>query len=62
MTDQELQVAIDHAREFMDLPAPIDGLLHKSKQHTQTILQELERIQVMRAGMATEPTLTQVNR
>lgn len=60
MTDKELQVAIDQAREFMNLPANIGGLLHNSKEHTQTTLRELEKIQVMRAGMATQPTLTQV--
>lgn len=60
MTDQELQVAIDQAREFMNLPANSGGLLYKSKEHTQTTLRELEKIQVMRAGMATRPTLTQV--
>ena len=59
MTDQELQVAIDHARKFMDLPANANGLLHASKQHTQTTLKELEKIQVVRASMATAPTLTQ---
>jgi hypothetical protein len=35
-------------------------LLHASKQHTQTTLKELEKIQVVRAGMATAPTLTQL--
>lgn len=60
MTDQELQVAIDHAREFMNLPANSGGLLYKSKEHTQTTLRELEKIQVTRAAMATAPTLTEV--
>jgi hypothetical protein len=60
MTDQELQVAIDHARKFMDLPANTGGLLHSSKQHTQTMLKELEKIQVARAGMATQPMLVQM--
>lgn len=60
MTDQELQVAIDRAREFMDLPSTPGGLLHKSREHTQTVLKELEYIQVTRAAMAIAPTLTQV--
>jgi hypothetical protein len=60
MTDQELQVAIDQARKFMDLPATNGGLLYVSKQHTQTMLKELEKIQVARAGMATQPTLMQM--
>lgn len=60
MTDQELQVAIDQARKFMDLPSTAGGILHKAREHTQTMLVELEKIQVMRAGMATQPTLTQI--
>ena len=60
MTDQELQQAIDKAREFMNLSSQPGGLLHKSREHTQTTLRELEKIQVVRAGMATQPTLTNV--
>lgn len=60
MTDQELQVAIDRAREFMDLPSTQGGLLHKAREHTQIVLIELEKIQVTRAAMAIAPTLTQV--
>jgi hypothetical protein len=60
MTDQELQQAIDKAREFMNIAANTGGLLHRSKEHTQTMLRELEAIQVVRAGMATQPTLAQV--
>ena len=60
MTDPELQEAIDKAREFMNLASPTGGLLHKAREHTQTMLKELERIQVARAGMATTPTITQM--
>lgn len=60
MTDQELQVAIDQARKFMDLPSTPGGILHSARENTQTALAELEKIQVMRAGMATQPTLTQI--
>ena len=57
MTDKELQEAIDKAREFMNLPAPTGGLLHKSKEQTQVTLRELEKVQLTRASMATEPTI-----
>lgn len=60
MTDQELQVAIDQARKFMDMPSTPGGILHKARENTQIQLKELEKIQVIRAGMATQPTLTQV--
>ena len=60
MTDSELQEAINKAREFMNLPANTGGLLHRSKEHTQTMLRELEKIQVERASMATQPALAQV--
>lgn len=59
MTDQELQEAINKAREFMDMPSTPGGILHRAREHTQSVLVELEKIQVMRAGMATQPTLTQ---
>jgi len=62
MTDKELQEAIDKAREFMNLPANIGGLLHKSKEHTQTMLRELEKVQLTRAGMATEPTIVRLEK
>jgi len=60
MTDKELQEAIDKAREFMNLASPAGGLLHGARAHTQIMLKELERIQVARAGMAIEPTITQM--
>lgn len=60
MTDAELQQAIDKAREFMNLSSSPSGLLHKSRENTQVMLKELEKIQVIRAGMATQPTLAQV--
>jgi len=60
MTDQELQVAIDQARKFMELSSMQGGFLHKARENTQIMLKELEKIQVMRAGMATQPTLTQI--
>lgn len=62
MTDAELQLAIDQAREFMNLSSSPGGILHKAREHTQTTLRELEKIQVMRAGMATQPTLVTTDR
>jgi hypothetical protein len=60
MTDPELQEAINKAREFMNQSSSPGGLLHKCRENTQVMLKELEKIQVMRAGMATQPTLAQV--
>jgi hypothetical protein len=60
MTDKELQEAINKAREFMNIASPPGGLLQGSREHTQTILKDLERIQVMRASTATTPTITQM--
>lgn len=59
MTDQELQDAIDKARAFV---APqIDYKTTPSselKESTIRYIKELQAVQVMRAGMATRPTLT----
>jgi len=60
MTDQELQVAIDSAREFLKNIGNAGGPLYEARQHTKVVLKELESIQVNRAGMATQPTLTQI--
>lgn len=60
MTDQELQEAINQAREFMNLASPAGGLLYKAREHTLTMLRELEKAQVTRALMATQPTLMTV--
>lgn len=60
MTDDQLQEAINQAREFMNLSSTQGGLLHKSREHTAKALIELEAIQVNRASMATEPTLIRV--
>ena len=58
MTDPELQEAIDKARAFI---APqIDYKTTPSqdlKESTIKSIRELQAIQVMRAGMATRPTL-----
>jgi hypothetical protein len=61
MTDDQLQEAINKAREFMNLAANHGGLLYKSREHTAKALEELEAIQVNRASMATQPTLVQIN-
>ena len=58
MTDQELQEAVDKARSFiapqMDYKnTPSQDL----KESTIKYIKELQAIQVMRAGMATAPTL-----
>jgi len=61
MTDQELQVAIDQARKFMDLSSSPGGLLHKAREHTQVTLKELEKIQVTRAMAAAMPMITRID-
>jgi hypothetical protein len=60
MTDQELQNAIDKAREFMNLSSTQGGILHQARENTRLALRELEKIQVTRAAMAAVPTLTEV--
>jgi hypothetical protein len=57
MTDDQLQTAIDKAREFMNLVATNGGLLYNARQHTAKVLIELEAIQVNRAAAATTPIL-----
>ena len=58
MTDQELQEAIDKARAFvapqMDYKTTPSSDL---KDYTIKYIKELQAIQVVRAGMATAPTL-----
>lgn len=58
MSDQELQEAIDKARSFvapqMDYKTTPSSDL---KESTIKYIKELQAIQVVRAGMATEPTL-----
>lgn len=60
MTDQELQEAIDKARAFvatqMDYKTTPSADL---KDYTIRHIKELQAIQVIRAGMATRPTLKQ---
>jgi len=58
MTDQELQEAIDKARAFIALQ--IDYKTTPSadlKEVTIKYIKELQAIQVVRAGMATRPTV-----
>jgi len=58
MSDQELQEAIDKARSFvasqMDYKTTPSSDL---KESTIKYIKELQAIQVVRAGMATAPTL-----
>jgi len=61
MTDDQLQEAINRAREFMNLASNHGGLLYKSREHTAKALIELEAIQVNRASMAVQPTLIRVD-
>jgi hypothetical protein len=60
MTDQELQVAIDSAREFLKNIGNAGGPLYEARQNTRIVLRDLEAIQVNRASMATQPTLMQM--
>ena len=62
MTNKELQEAIDKGREFLNLPANTDGVLHKSKEQTQIMLRELEKVQLTRASMAIEPTIVRMEK
>ena len=55
MNNAQLQEAIDKAREFMNLTSSQGGLLHQSREHTKIALKELEKIQVIRAGLMTSP-------
>jgi hypothetical protein len=61
MTDDQLQTAIDKAREFMNLVATNGGLLYNARQQTAKALIELEAIQVNRAAAATTPTLMRLD-
>jgi len=61
VTNQELQTAIDKAREFMNLVATNGGLLYHARQHTAKVLIELESIQANRAAAATTPTLMRMD-
>ena len=51
MNNSQLQEAINKAREFMQLNSSPGGVLHSARQNTQRTLEELEKIQVMRAAM-----------
>jgi len=63
MTDQELQEAIDRARSFvapqMDYKTTPSSDL---KESTIKYIKELQAIQVVRAGMATAPTLQRLEK
>ena len=59
MTDDQLQEAINRAREFM-MATSTSPLLNKSREHTAEALVELEAIQVNRANAATVPSLTAI--
>lgn len=60
MTDQELQQAIDKARAFIATQIDYKNTPSSDlKDSTIKNIKELQAIQVMRAGMATQPTLTQ---
>lgn len=62
MTDQELQQAIDKARVFLSAEwKPYQAPLKEAHVVTAKNLEQLEKIQVMRAGMATQPTPTGSN-
>ena len=61
MNNNQLQEAIDKAREFMQLESMPGGVLHSARQNTQKTLAELERIQVMRAGMMLTPKIMKVS-
>lgn len=58
MTDQELQEAIDKARAFISPQLDYKNTPSQElKDFTIRHIKELQAIQVMRAGMATQPTL-----
>jgi hypothetical protein len=61
MTDQELQEAIDKARAFIATQMDYKNTPSSDlKDATIKNIKELQAIQLVRAGMATAPTLAQV--
>lgn len=61
MNNNQLQEAINKAREFMQLNSQPGGILHNARQNAQVTLAELEKIQVMRAGMSLSPKIMKVS-
>jgi hypothetical protein len=62
MTDQELQVAIDRARAFLSVEwKGYQTPLKDAHVVTAKKLEQLERVQVMRAEMSTATTLGEKN-
>jgi hypothetical protein len=57
MNDAQLQEAINKAREFMNIPATEHGLLWQARSNTKKQLEELEKIQIERACLASKPSI-----
>ncbi len=58
MNNQQLQEAINKAREFVQVPSLEGGLLWKTREHTKETLAALEKLQVERAQLASKPITT----
>lgn len=58
MNNAQLQEAINKAREFISNPvASSMTSAIVAKNHTKDVLQKLEEIQVIRAGLMTKPSV-----
>lgn len=57
MNNAQLQEAINKAREFMNIPSTEHGLLWQARNNTKKQLEELEKIQLERACLASRPTI-----
>lgn len=56
MNNTQLQQAIDSARNFVALTGTPSGPLWEARAKTKLSLEELEKIQVIRAGLMTKPS------
>jgi hypothetical protein len=56
MNNAQLQQAIDSARNFVALTGTPSGPLWEARAKTKLSLEELEKIQVIRAGLMTKPS------
>jgi hypothetical protein len=57
MNNRQLQEAIDSARNFIALTGTQSGPLWEARAKTKLSLVELEKIQVIRAGLMIKPSV-----
>jgi len=58
MNNRQLQQAIDSARNFIALTGTPSGPLWEARAATKKSLEELEKVQVIRANLAVTPRVT----